>query len=121
MPLYLRSPRSARAPPAWTSQPIPRAPPPLTGANARKFFVGGNWKANGSLKQVESLVKVLNGGTVASSTEVVVAPSAVHLASVKSTLRKDFGVAGQVSRARGRARPALSRGACSACGAARQR
>lgn len=69
----------------------------LAGSNARRFFIGGNWKANGTTAQVESLVKTLNSGLVAGANEVVVAPPAVHLTEVKKTLRKDFGVAGQDS------------------------
>lgn len=29
-------------------------------AATRKFFVGGNWKMNGSKKSIEELVKLLN-------------------------------------------------------------
>jgi hypothetical protein len=65
------------------------------GANGRKFFVGGNWKANGTASQVKQWVSVLNSGLVPSSTEVVVAPPAVFLTDVAKTLRKDFHVAGQ--------------------------
>lgn len=80
--------------------PLPPPCPPRprcrrAGKNARRFFVGGNWKANGSVAQVQGLVKALNSGLVASTTEVVVAPSAVHLAAVQGSLRKDFAVAGQ--------------------------
>jgi glyceraldehyde 3-phosphate dehydrogenase len=64
-------------------------------ASGRKFFVGGNWKANGSSAQIQSLVGSLNAGNVAGSTEVVVSPPAVYLDSVRSRLRKDFAVAAQ--------------------------
>jgi len=64
-------------------------------ASGRKFFVGGNWKANGSSTQIQSLLGSLNAGNVAGSTEVVVAPPAVYLDSVRSRLRKDFAVAAQ--------------------------
>ncbi|CAL8471024.1 g10566 [Coccomyxa elongata] len=64
---------------------------------ARKFFVGGNWKCNGTVKSVESLVDTLNNGTVpgADVVEVVVAPTAVHIPLVQSSLRKDFAIAAQ--------------------------
>ena len=42
-------------------------------------------------------VSSLNKGLVAASTEVVVSPPSVFLGSVKASLRKDFGVAAQVS------------------------
>jgi Triosephosphate isomerase len=64
--------------------------------SGRKFFVGGNWKANGTTAQVQSWVATLNSGNVASSTEVVVAPPAVYIGQVASTIRKDFGVSSQV-------------------------
>ncbi|PRW33625.1 Triosephosphate cytosolic [Chlorella sorokiniana] len=64
---------------------------------ARKFFVGGNWKANGTLKSNEELVKVLNAAEVPGTdvVEVVVAPAAVHIPAVQAALRKDFSVAAQ--------------------------
>ena len=65
-------------------------------SQARKFFVGGNWKANGSTSQVQSLVSMLNSGRTAASTEVVVAPPSVFVGDVRSKLRKDFSVCAQV-------------------------
>ena len=68
------------------------------GSNSRRFFVGGNWKANGSVAQVQGWVTGLNTATVASTTEVAVAAPSLYLQSVKGSLRKDFAVAAQVSR-----------------------
>jgi triosephosphate isomerase len=65
-------------------------------ATGRKFFVGGNWKANGSHAQVQQWLATLNSGKVAATTEVVVAPPFPYLSEVKSALRKDFAVAAQV-------------------------
>lgn len=67
------------------------------GSNSRRFFVGGNWKANGSVAQVQGWVTGLNTATVASTTEVAVAAPSLYLQSVKGALRKDFAVAAQVS------------------------
>lgn len=78
------------------TQRAPRPARSSAGVNNRRFFVGGNWKANGSLKQVETLVAALNNGTVSSTSEVVVAPPSLYLQSVKSHLRKDFSVSAQV-------------------------
>ncbi|ETV87389.1 glyceraldehyde-3-phosphate dehydrogenase [Aphanomyces astaci] len=64
-------------------------------SQARKFFVGGNWKCNGSVSQANALVDSLNTATIPSNVEVVVAPPALHVASVASRLRKDVGVSGQ--------------------------
>ncbi|KAG0536576.1 hypothetical protein BDA96_03G075600 [Sorghum bicolor] len=63
----------------------------------RKFFVGGNWKCNGTTDQVEKIVKTLNEGQVppADVVEVVVSPPYVFLTVVKSLLRPEFHVAAQ--------------------------
>lgn len=64
-------------------------------AEARKFFVGGNWKCNGSVAQAESLVSMLNQSNFDVNTEVVVCPSQIHLHLVKNNLRTDVGVGSQ--------------------------
>ncbi|GMM34227.1 triose-phosphate isomerase [Saccharomycopsis crataegensis] len=46
---------------------------------ARTFFVGGNFKMNGSLESVKSIVDRLNESKLAASTEVVIAPPAPYL------------------------------------------
>ncbi|KAL4857031.1 Triosephosphate isomerase [Chlorella vulgaris] len=63
----------------------------------RLFFVGGNWKCNGTVKSNEELVKLLNDADVPGTdvVEVVVAPAAVHIPQVQASLRKDFSVAAQ--------------------------
>ncbi|KFK34792.1 hypothetical protein AALP_AA5G193800 [Arabis alpina] len=64
---------------------------------ARKFFVGGNWKCNGTAEEVKKIVNTLNEAQVPSQdvVEVVVSPPYVFLPLVKSTLRPDFHVAAQ--------------------------
>lgn len=66
---------------------------------ARKFFIGGNWKATGTPDSVKSLVEALNAGKVEVDTEksvdVVCSPPFVYLSQVKDTLRSDFSVAAQ--------------------------
>ncbi|CAL9096602.1 unnamed protein product [Musa textilis] len=64
---------------------------------ARKFFVGGNWKCNGTSEEVKKIVSTLNGGQVASAdvVDVVVSPPFVFLPLVKSLLHSDFHVAAQ--------------------------
>mmetsp|Transcript_42833 Transcript_42833/g.91069 ORF Transcript_42833/g.91069 Transcript_42833/m.91069 type:complete len:616 (+) Transcript_42833:112-1959(+) len=62
---------------------------------ARKFFVGGNWKCNGSVGQVNDLVSMLNQSTLSTDTEVVVCPSQVYVQGVKSNLRGDVAVGAQ--------------------------
>ncbi|KAL5538213.1 hypothetical protein UlMin_045405 [Ulmus minor] len=63
----------------------------------RKFFVGGNWKCNGTTEEVKKIVKTLNDGQVPSQdvVEVVVSPPFVFLPLVKDLLRPDFHVAAQ--------------------------
>jgi glyceraldehyde 3-phosphate dehydrogenase len=64
-------------------------------SEARKFFVGGNWKCNGSVSQSEELVSMLNQFTLSANTEVVICPSQVHLQSVQSSIRGDISVGAQ--------------------------
>ena len=37
-------------------------------ANQRKFFVGGNWKLNGSKQSIDEIVKFLNEGSLDKNT-----------------------------------------------------
>ncbi|KAL2898983.1 Triosephosphate isomerase cytosolic [Bienertia sinuspersici] len=64
---------------------------------SRKFFVGGNWKCNGTTEEVKKLVTMLNEAEVPSEqdVEVVVSPPFVFLTLVKNLLRPDFQVAAQ--------------------------
>ncbi|CAN0854190.1 Triosephosphate isomerase, cytosolic [Linum grandiflorum] len=64
---------------------------------ARKFFVGGNWKCNGTSEEVKKIVTLLNEAEVPSEdvVEVVVSPPYVFLPVVKGLLRPDFKVAAQ--------------------------
>ncbi|ORZ16418.1 triosephosphate isomerase [Absidia repens] len=63
----------------------------------RNYFIGGNWKMNGSVEQVKSLVEGLNKINVPAQTEVVVAPPALYIDRVRSALKKEIGVAAQNS------------------------
>lgn len=67
----------------------------------RKFFVGGNWKCNGSASQVKSLVNTLNSGALSSSVETVVCPPALFASDVVKNLRSDVAVAAQDVSMRG--------------------
>jgi glyceraldehyde 3-phosphate dehydrogenase len=64
-------------------------------AEARKFFVGGNWKCNGSVTQAAELTSILNQSALSQNTEVVVCPSQVYLQKVTEGLRKDIAVGAQ--------------------------
>jgi len=66
-----------------------------TALGARKFIIGGNWKANGTPESVEKLVAELNAGEKTGDAEVICAPPFVYLSEVQKTLRKDYAVAAQ--------------------------
>ncbi|KAH3671573.1 hypothetical protein OGAPHI_000276 [Ogataea philodendri] len=46
---------------------------------ARQFFVGGNFKMNGSKESIQTIVKNLNSASLPSNVEVVIAPPAPYL------------------------------------------
>eukprot|EP01114_Cavostelium_apophysatum_P015940 TRINITY_DN444_c0_g2_i1.p1 TRINITY_DN444_c0_g2~~TRINITY_DN444_c0_g2_i1.p1 ORF type:complete len:255 (+),score=77.56 TRINITY_DN444_c0_g2_i1:402-1166(+) len=65
----------------------------------RLFFVGGNWKCNGTRGEVDKLVKELNDGKIPSEdkVEVVVAPPFLSIDHVLKTIRKEIKVSAQNS------------------------
>jgi len=67
----------------------------MSAQSARKFFVGGNWKCNGSKQSVQELCEAFNAGKNIdfNRVEVVVAPPSVYAMLTRSILRPDFGVA----------------------------
>ncbi|ROT35956.1 triosephosphate isomerase [Sodiomyces alkalinus F11] len=62
---------------------------------ARKFFVGGNFKMNGTVASIKEIVKNLNDAQLDPNAEVVIAPPALYLPLVRESLRKDVEVAAQ--------------------------
>jgi triosephosphate isomerase len=60
-----------------------------------KFFVGGNWKCNGTHASVERLVSDLNAGDVPFDIDVVVAPPFIFLDWVNANITRQFQVAAQ--------------------------
>ena len=46
---------------------------------SRTFFVGGNWKMNGSVEQYQSLINNLLNAKLDSSVEVVISPPSLYL------------------------------------------
>ncbi|KAF7534771.1 hypothetical protein G7Z17_g13313 [Cylindrodendrum hubeiense] len=62
---------------------------------ARKFFVGGNFKMNGSVAAIKEIVANINHSTLDENTEVVVSPPALYLSLVRETIRDDVAVAAQ--------------------------
>ncbi|KAA0187561.1 Triosephosphate isomerase [Fasciolopsis buskii] len=64
-------------------------------ASNRKFFVGGNWKMNGSKEANQKLVKMLSEGKHDPNIEVLVAVPSVYLRDVREHLDKKIHVAAQ--------------------------
>jgi len=63
---------------------------------SRKYIIGGNWKCNGTLESVDTLVKTLNGcGPIPSNVEVVVGVPFIYIPMVLATIRDDIEVAAQ--------------------------
>ncbi|KAI3399402.1 hypothetical protein diail_7129 [Diaporthe ilicicola] len=62
---------------------------------ARKFFVGGNWKMNGTKSSIKAIVDNLNSAKLDPNTETVVAPPALYLHYVRDSLNKGIEVAAQ--------------------------
>ena len=63
---------------------------------AKKALIGGNWKCNGTLSKVESMVKTLNAsGAFPLDSEVVIACPSIHLAVCRDNMRKDIAIAAQ--------------------------
>jgi len=63
---------------------------------SRKYIIGGNWKCNGTLESVDTLVKTFNGcGPIPSNVEVVVGVPFIYIPMVLATIRDDIEVAAQ--------------------------
>lgn len=60
-----------------------------------KFFVGGNWKANGTKESVSQLVSGLNSARFPSDVEVIVAPIFLHLPYVVENIDSRYQVSAQ--------------------------
>jgi triosephosphate isomerase len=60
-------------------KPSARQPLRVVCASDARFFVGGNWKCNGSVANVRTLVDELNTGSVPRGVEVVCAPPFIYI------------------------------------------
>jgi len=61
----------------------------------RQFFVGGNFKMNGTIKSITEIVHNLNNANLDPKTEVVIAPPSLYLLLTREHLRKEIEVAAQ--------------------------
>ncbi|CAO2813817.1 unnamed protein product [Amaranthus hypochondriacus] len=64
-------------------------------AGSGKFFVGGNWKCNGTKESITKLVSDLNSATLEPDVDVVVAPPFVYIDQVKSSLTNRIEISAQ--------------------------
>lgn len=62
---------------------------------ARQFFVGGNFKMNGTISGIKDIVKHLNDAKVDPNAEVVISPPALYLLLTREHLRSGIEVAAQ--------------------------
>ncbi|KAI9793841.1 MAG: triosephosphate isomerase [Peltula sp. TS41687] len=61
----------------------------------RRFFVGGNFKMNGSVKTITSIIENLNKAQLDGEVEVVIAPPTLYLLLAREHLKPDIQVAAQ--------------------------
>ncbi|KAH6780117.1 triosephosphate isomerase [Perilla frutescens var. hirtella] len=66
-------------------------------AGTGKFFVGGNWKCNGTKESINKLVSDLNSATLESDVDVVVSPPFIYIDQVINSLASRIEVAAQNS------------------------
>lgn len=64
-------------------------------ARERKFFVGGNWKMNGTKSSIDGIVDFLKTGPLSQDSEVVVGPPSCYLSYVRQALPATIGVSAQ--------------------------
>ncbi|CAL5389199.1 unnamed protein product [Camellia sinensis] len=66
-------------------------------AGSGKFFVGGNWKCNGTKESISKLVSDLNSAKLEPDVDVVVAPPFVYVDLVKNSLTDRIEISAQTS------------------------
>nr|XP_027112078.1 triosephosphate isomerase, chloroplastic [Coffea arabica] len=69
--------------------------PVVAMAGSGKFFVGGNWKCNGTKESIGKLISDLNSAMLESDVDVVVAPPFIYIDQVKSSLTDRIEVSAQ--------------------------
>ncbi|KAI9830506.1 MAG: triosephosphate isomerase [Phylliscum demangeonii] len=62
---------------------------------SRRFFVGGNFKMNGSVSTITNIVHCLNKAKLDPKVDVVIAPPTLYLLLAREHLRKEIQVAAQ--------------------------
>jgi len=62
---------------------------------ARKFFVGGNFKSNGTISLIKAIIGVLNQASLNPNVEVIISPPAIYLLLANQMVLNDIQVAAQ--------------------------
>ncbi|KAK8802617.1 hypothetical protein WA171_006293 [Blastocystis sp. BT1] len=63
---------------------------------ARRLFIGGNWKCNGTKASLTDLINTFNAaGEIKADRDVVIAPTAIHIGFVQGLLRPEIQIAAQ--------------------------
>ncbi|EEH09954.1 triosephosphate isomerase [Histoplasma capsulatum G186AR] len=62
---------------------------------ARKFFVGGNFKMNGTIQTITQIIANLKSASLDPNTEVVIAPPAIYLVLARELSNGKFSVSAQ--------------------------
>ncbi|CAJ2632521.1 triosephosphate isomerase, chloroplastic [Trifolium pratense] len=66
-------------------------------AGSGKFFVGGNWKCNGTKDSISKLISDLNSAKLEPDVDVVVAPPFVYIDQVKNSITDRIEISAQNS------------------------
>ncbi|PLB44269.1 triosephosphate isomerase [Aspergillus steynii IBT 23096] len=61
----------------------------------RQFFIGGNFKMNGTVEGVTGIIKNLNDAKLDPSSEVVISPPSLYLLLARQVANENIGVASQ--------------------------
>jgi hypothetical protein len=62
-----------------------------------KALIGGNWKCNGTIAQVKSMIETLNkAGPFSPNSEVVIAAPSIHLGTLLANFRLDIATSAEV-------------------------
>ncbi|KAJ9665724.1 triosephosphate isomerase [Coniosporium apollinis] len=62
---------------------------------ARQFFVGGNFKMNGTIQSIKEIIENLNNAKIDENVEVVISPPTIYLLLAREHLRSGIEVAAQ--------------------------
>ncbi|XP_033097770.1 triosephosphate isomerase-like [Anneissia japonica] len=64
-------------------------------SDQRNFFVGGNWKMNGSKASIDGILQFLNEAKIPANTDVVCGPPTAYLSYVKERIQAGVQVSAQ--------------------------